>query len=49
MNNKTQLDTRHAQRLNILKGLEHRLEVAKRSNNTRLVQQLEAEKRFYAR
>jgi hypothetical protein len=48
MNNKTQLDIRQAQRLNILKSLEHRLAVAQRSNNTRLIEQLEAEKRYYA-
>jgi hypothetical protein len=48
MNRNPQLEIREAQRLHILKGLEHRLAVAKRTNNARLVEQLEAEKRYYA-
>lgn len=48
MNSKTQSDIRQAQRFYILKGLDHRLAVAKRTNNTRLIEQLEAEKRYYA-
>ncbi|MBR8827372.1 MAG: hypothetical protein DSM107014_05615 [Gomphosphaeria aponina SAG 52.96 = DSM 107014] len=44
-NNKT--DIREAHNASLLKTLEHRLEVARRNGDTRLVQQLEAEKSYY--
>lgn len=46
--NNNQLDTRKTHRSNIIKSLEHRIEVAKNSGNMSLVKQLEAEKRYYA-
>jgi len=43
----TTKEMKEAHRTNVLKTLEHRLEVAKRNGNTRLVKELEAEKRYY--
>lgn len=36
-----------AHRANLLKSLEHRLEVARNQGQTALINQLEAEKRYY--
>ena len=46
MNNK-QDTVRQVHRISLLKNLERRLEVAKSQNNLTLVEQLEAEKRYY--
>ncbi|MBE9169337.1 hypothetical protein IQ238_18025 [Pleurocapsales cyanobacterium LEGE 06147] len=40
-------DIKQAHRANILKSIEHRLEVAKNARNIRLIEQLEAEKRYF--
>ncbi len=42
-------NARQAHRTNLLKSLEHRLEVAKANGQNALVQQLEAEKRYYTK
>jgi hypothetical protein len=44
---KTLEQTRQAHRANLLKTLEHRLEVAKAEGKTNLIAQLEAEKNYY--
>lgn len=41
-------DLKQAHRANIIKNIEHRLAVAKIANNSRLVEQLEAEKRYFS-
>ena len=40
-------NTAQAHRINILKSLEHRLQVARSKGNRSLVEQLEAEKSYY--
>ncbi|MEL4898224.1 arginine synthesis PII-interacting regulator PirA [Crocosphaera sp. Alani8] len=47
-NQKHLSDVAHLHRSNILKSLEHRLQVAKTKGQSRLVQQLEAEKSYYS-
>lgn len=42
-------NARQAHRTNLLKTLEHRLEVAKANGQTALIEQLEAEKRYYTK
>lgn len=47
LNNKANNLVKDAHRVNIIKTLEHRLEVAKAQGKTALVAQLEAEKSYY--
>ncbi len=47
INNKDANNAKQAHRNNILKTLDHRLQVAKANGQTALVDQLEAEKRYY--
>ncbi len=48
--NQTQLnDVARLHRANILKSLEHRLEVARSKGQSGLIQQLEAERSYYIR
>lgn len=47
MENKQIEATRQTHRASLLKSLERRLEVAKANGQTKLVNQLEAEKRYY--
>ncbi|WP_330202677.1 hypothetical protein [Cyanobacterium sp. Dongsha4] len=44
---KTLENARQAHRTNLIKSLEHRIEVAKAKGQTALVEQLEAEKLYY--
>lgn len=39
-------DLKQVHRANIIKNIEHRLEVARNANNIQLIEQLEAEKRY---
>ncbi len=43
----TQQKVKQAHRDNILRNIEHRLEVAKKTQNNYLIEQLEAEKGYY--
>lgn len=47
INVKTLNNSKQAHRTNILKTLEHRLEVAKSQGDVNLINQLEAEKKYY--
>ncbi len=47
MNQTTVTNAKKAHRSTLIKTLEHRLEVAKANGQTALVDQLEAEKRYY--
>ncbi|MGV2826951.1 arginine synthesis PII-interacting regulator PirA [Myxosarcina sp. GI1(2024)] len=42
----TDLEFKQIHRANIIKNIEHRLEVARNANNIQLIEQLEAEKRY---
>lgn len=49
INTKNAATARQAHRTNLLKTLEHRLEVAKSQGQNALVAQLEAEKNYYSK
>lgn len=46
---KTVENAHQAHRANLIKSLEHRLQVAKANGQTALIEQLEAEKRYYTK
>lgn len=47
MTTNNQLDIHQIHRINMLRSLNHRLEVARQRGNTQLIEQLEAEKNYY--